>query len=182
MNVYFILLFIIYLIWKWNLNFWSKIMLKYFTFVLNYMIISAIMIDISIYTEIFLVKYIRTYLNFSNWVSCYYFHYSTFLRNHSNYFAFIIIIIFYALYNISSMKSNSNCVLLNISRRLLLYRIYNIDENDNSCEIPVEMEMKLMMISLNHIWIILLFRKNYIHFMISTGILLLCILYMNHSW
>ena len=53
-------------IWSRNLSFWSKIMPRYFPFVLGWILVPPMVTDASTFADGFHVKCIRTYLDFSN--------------------------------------------------------------------------------------------------------------------
>src|SRR5437667_12058594 len=144
---------------------------KYFASVLGCMIVSATLIDPFVCADVFLVKCIRTYLDFSNRAPCRCRHCSDFLRSRSSCFAFAAAVVFCAPYNISSMKPSPSCFLLGMSRRSLLYRMYSIGDSGDPCGIPVRVGMGLVVVPLNRIWVVLLLRKESIHCVISTGIL-----------
>jgi hypothetical protein len=95
-SAYFVPLSTICLMWEWNLSFWSKITPRYFASGLGWMVVPATVIDASVCADVFLVKCIRTYLDFLNCAPCCCLHRSAFLKSHSNSFAFAAAVVFCA--------------------------------------------------------------------------------------
>jgi hypothetical protein len=103
-----------------NLSFWSKIMPRYFASVLGLMVVPAILTGALVRAVRFLVKWMSTYLDFSNWAPCCCLHVQ---RSLSSFFVFAIAVLPCTPYRMSSMNPSPNCSLSGISRRSLLYNM-----------------------------------------------------------
>ena len=149
----------IYYIYALNRSFLSKIISKYHASSIDVIMTLIVFIIALMLRFLCLVKCINTYFDSSNHASYHFRHSSAFFSLSCIFSAFSMSVSSCTSKAISSMNSSPSSLDYGISSRFSLQNIYNIEDNNDSCDISIYIDILSDMTLLNLSFMLFFIRK-----------------------